>query len=362
MSEFDEYIRQEEPGKKEKAAAWQTAIGLQDVDGLKPSTYLIETAKKHIEGDITIEEVKGLLDSYYKSKTARMEIQDERTEEADKVSARIEELLTEKAFSFTPEYLARIHRHLFQGIFKFAGLYRDYDITKKEWVLNGDTVLYASASMISATLQYDFSEEKAVDYSSLDSDSAIRHIAKFISGIWQIHPFGEGNTRTAAVFTMKYLQSFGFSVKKDVFKDHSWYFRNALVRANYNNYPKGISATDEYLVLFLRNLLLGEKNTLRNRDLQISLSKSANAPSPKCQNDTLICTLEELAIAKLLKENGKTKQEDIALHIGKSIRTVKRIMSAMSEKGMISRENGKRNGVWIVKMDLKILIYGRVEK
>lgn len=352
MSEFDEYIRQGEPGRKEKAAAWQTAIGLQDVDGLKPSPYLIETAKKHIEGDITIEEVKGLLDSYYQSKTARLEVEDERTEEADKVSARIEELLTEKAFSFTPEYLARIHRHLFQGIFKFAGRYRDYDITKKEWVLDGDTVLYANYSMISATLQYDFSQEKAVDYSSLDSDSAIRQIAKFVSGIWQIHPFGEGNTRTTAVFTMKYLQSFGFAVKNDVFKDHSWYFRNALVRANYNNYPKGISATDEYLVLFFRNLLLGEKNSLRNRELQISLPQSANAPSPKCQNDTLDCTLEELAIAKLLKENRKVKQEDIALHIGKSIRTVKRIMSAMSEKGLISRENGKRNGIWIVKMDL----------
>ena len=352
MSEFDEYIRQGEPGRKEKAAAWQTAIGLQDVDGLKPSAYLIDAAKKHIEGDITIDDVKQMLDSYYKSKTARKEVEGERTEEADKVSARIEELLTEKSFSFTPEYLARIHRHLFQGIFKFAGRYRDYDITKREWVLGGDTVLYASAPMIQETLNYDFSQERMVNYASLDTDKAIEQIAKFISGIWQIHPFGEGNTRTTAVFTMKYLQSFGFEVKNDMFKDHSWYFRNALVRANYNKYPKGIQATDEYLILFFRNLILGEKNELKNRSLLIGSSQSASPSAPKCQIGTLNCTLEELAIVKILKQNGKAKQEDIALQIGKSLRTVKRIMAGLAEKNVIVRENGKRDGVWVVKKDL----------
>ena len=352
MSEFDEYIRQGEPGRKERAAAWQTAIGLQDVDGLKPSAYLINAAKKHIEGDITIDDVKQMLDSYYKSKTARTEVEDERTEEADKVSARIEELLTENSFSFSPEYLARIHRHLFNGIYKFAGRYRDYNITKREWVLDGDTVLYASASMIPETLNYDFSQERLVNYASLNIERAIKQICKFVSGIWQIHPFGEGNTRTTAVFTMKYLQSFGFKVENDMFRDHSWYFRNALVRANYNNYPKGVSATDEFLVLFFRNLLLGEDNALRNRDLLITLSKSANETVSKCQNDTLKCTLEELAIVNILKSNAKAKQEEIATSIGKSIRTVKRIMASLSERGVISRENGKRNGVWVVKIDL----------
>ena len=352
MSAFDEYIRQGEPERKEKAAAWQTAIGLQDVDGLKPSAYLIEAAKKHIEGDITIDDVKQMLDTYYQSKTARTEVESERTEEADKVSARIEELLTEKSFSFTPEYLARIHRHLFQGLFKYAGRYRDYDITKREWVLGGDTVLYASASMISETLKYDFSQERLVNYAALDTDKAIEQIAKFISGIWQIHPFGEGNTRTTAVFTMKYLQSFGFEVRNDMFKEHSWYFRNALVRANYNNYPKGIQATDNYLILFFRNLLLDEKNELRNRSLLVCPFKSANPPVSKCQNDTLNCTLEELAIVKILKENGKVKQEEIARQIGKSLRTVKRIMTGLAEKNVIARENGRRDGVWVVKTDL----------
>lgn len=352
MSEFDEYIRQGEPGRKERAAAWQTAIGLQDVDGLKPSAYLINAAKKHIEGDITIDDVKQMLDSYYKSKTVRAEVEDDRTEEADKVSARIEELLTENSFSFSPEYLARIHRHLFNGIYKFAGRYRDYNITKREWVLDGDTVLYASASMIPETLNYDFSQERLVNYAPLNIERAIKQICKFVSGIWQIHPFGEGNTRTTAVFTMKYLQSFGFKVENDMFRDHSWYFRNALVRANYNNYPKGVSATDEFLVLFFRNLLLGEDNALRNRDLLITLSQSANETNSKCQNDTLKCTLEELAIVNILKSNAKAKQEEIATTIGKSIRTVKRIMASLSERGVISRENGKRNGIWVVKMDL----------
>ena len=195
---------------------------------------------------------------------------------------------------------------MFQGIFKFAGNYRDYDITKREWVLDGDTVLYASTSMITQTLTYDFSQERQVNYSSLNTDKAIEQIAKFISGVWQIHPFGEGNTRTIAVFTMKYLQSFGFEVKNDMFKDHSWYFRNALVRANYNNYPRGIQATDEYLILFFRNLILGERNELKNRYLLVSSPQSAKLSAPKCQNDTLDCTLEESAIKERTLNTSNT--------------------------------------------------------
>lgn len=351
MSEFDEYIRQGEPGRKKKAEAWQIAIGLQDVDGLKPSPFLIDTAKKHIDGDITIEEVKDLLDSYYKSKAVREEVESERMEEADKVSARIEELLMDNTFSFRPEYLANIHRHLFQGVFKHAGQYRDYDITKKEWVLNGDTVLYVSSLMISQTLDYDFAQEKLVDYSKRDTDAAIKQFAKFISGIWQIHPFGEGNTRTIAVFAMKYLRSFGFTIQDDMFKEHSWYFRNALVRANYNNYLKGVTATDEYLVKFFRNLILGDNAELRNRDLLVTLSQSANDTDSKCQNDTLNCTLEELAVINILKINNKATQEQIATQIGKSVRTVKRITSSLTERGYIERKNGKRDGFWNILID-----------
>ncbi len=259
----------ERTDKREKGYAWQTAIGLQAVDGLKPSEYLKEKARQHIEGDITIDEVKQLVDSYYKSKVARSSSED-RTEEADKVSARItKEILSENTFTFSPiEYLA-IHRHLFEGIFSHAGQIRDYNITKNEWVLKGATVLYASAGSIRETLEYDFSQEKIFDYKNLNIDEAIRHIARFVSGIWQIHAFGEGNTRTTAVFTIKYLHTFGFNFSNETFANHSWYFRNALVRANYNDLTKGVYATTEFLEKFFRNLILNEQNELKNRNLQI---------------------------------------------------------------------------------------------
>lgn len=356
MNDFEEYIRQSEPHKREKGYAWQTAIGLQAVDGLKPSEYLKEKARQHIEGDITIDEVKQLVDSYYKSKVARSSSED-RTEEADKVSARITEILSENTFTFSPiEYLA-IHRHLFEGIFSHAGQIRDYNITKNEWVLKGATVLYASAGSIRETLEYDFSQEKIFDYKNLNIDEAIRHIARFVSGIWQIHAFGEGNTRTTAVFTIKYLHTFGFKFSNETFANHSWYFRNALVRANYNDLTKGVYATTEFLEKFFRNLILNEQNELKNRNLQIDeiekeaiqSAKQTDMDIPKCKNCTLDCTLEEIAVLNYLKEKPNATQKEIAQHIGKSERTVKSMTVNLSERGIIERKNGRRNGFWEIK-------------
>ena len=356
MNDFEEYIRQSEPHKREKGYAWQTAIGLQAVDGLKPSEYLKEKARQHIEGDITIDEVKQLVDSYYKSKVARSSSED-RTEEADKVSARITEILSENTFTFSPiEYLA-IHRHLFEGIFSHAGQIRDYNITKNEWVLKGATVLYASAGSIRETLEYDFSQEKIFDYKNLNIDEAIRHIARFVSGIWQIHAFGEGNTRTTAVFTIKYLHTFGFNFSNETFANHSWYFRNALVRANYNDLTKGVYATTEFLEKFFRNLILNEQNELKNRNLQIDeiekeaiqSAKQTDMDIPKCKNCTLDCTLEEIAVLNYLKEKPNATQKEIAQHIGKSERTVKSMTVNISERGIIERKNGRRNGFWEIK-------------
>lgn len=356
--DFEEYIVQGEPHKREKGYAWRTAIGLQAVDALKPSEYLIRTARQHIEGDITIEEAKQLIDSYYQSKAVRADITD-RTEEADKVSARIAEILSEKTFSFSPvEYMA-IHRRLFEGIYKFAGKIRDYNITKKEWVLNGETVLYASAGTIRETLDYDFEQEKKFSYKDLNINDAITHIAKFISGIWQIHAFGEGNTRTTAVFTIKYLRTFGFDINNDSFADHSWYFRNALVRANYTNLSKGIYATTEYLEAFFRNLILFEQNDLKNRTMLVVESsaqqvQSATEPRDgisKCNACTLNCTLEEIAVLNYLQERPHATQKEIAVHIGKSERTVKTITVNLTGKGIIERKNGKRNGFWEVKIE-----------
>lgn len=280
MINFDEYIQQGEPQKREKGYAWQTAIGLQAVDGLKPSEYLIETARKHIEGDITIDEVQQLIKSYYGSKDIRTE-KDSETEEADKVSANITQLLNERSFAFTVAGLTAIHRRVFNGVFKFAGQIRDYNITKKEWVLHGDTVLYVSAPDIRRAIEYDLEQEKAFDYTGLDITKIVSHISQFVSGLWQIHPFGEGNTRTTAVFTIQYLRSMGFNVENDLFAKHSWYFRNALVRANYQNIQKGVKRELVYLERFFRNLLMGENNELKNRYMVVSApSEWAEAQKP----------------------------------------------------------------------------------
>lgn len=269
---FWEYQKESEPAQAYKGYLWSTAIGLQAVDGLKPSQYLIDTAVLNIEGKITLNEVQSLIESYYEEKTVHI-ADDERTEEADKVSSRIVKILSEEAFSFTPNEYISIHRKLFQGIYKHAGKIRDYNITKKEWVLDGAAVLYGSATELKATLEYDFSQERDFSYKGLSMDEIIRHLALFISRLWQIHIFGEGNTRTTAVFFIKYLRSLGFAAANDIFSENAWYFRNALVRANYTNLQKGVYETTEYLEAFLRNLLLNEKNELLNRNLHIRKSR-----------------------------------------------------------------------------------------
>ena len=355
MVNFDEYIQQGEPQKRERGYAWQTAIGLQAVDGLKPSDYLIETARKHIEGDITIDEVQQLIKSYYDSKDIRTE-KDNETEEADKVSANITKLLNERSFAFTVAGLTAIHRRIFDGVFKFAGQIRDYNITKKEWVLRGDTVFYVSAPDIRRAIEYDLEQEKAFDYTGLYIDQIVTHITQFVSGLWQIHPFGEGNTRTTAVFTIQYLRSMGFNVENDLFANHSWYFRNALVRANYNNLKNGIHATTKYLEKFFSNLLMGTDYELKNRYMHVDYiaernnaeSQSINPIVSKVQNETLKCTLEEMAVMRLLSENSMITQKELVAATGKSISTVKRIMSSLQEKGYIRRVNGKRYGKWEV--------------
>ena len=266
---FEEYLKESEPDKANKGYAWSTAIGLQAVDGLKTSEYLIDTAIQNIEGKITMREAQELINSYYEERPAHFS-DEERTEEADKVSSRIAGLLSETAFSFSPNEYISIHRKLFMGIYSHAGKIRDYNITKKEWVLDGATVMYGSASELIATLEYDFSQEKAFSYKGLSMEEIIHHLAVFISRLWQIHIFEEGNTRTTAVFFIKYLRMLGFTATNDIFAENAWYFRNALVRANYTNLQKGIYETTEYLEVFLRNLLLGERNELHNRNLHIS--------------------------------------------------------------------------------------------
>lgn len=277
---FKEYIKESEPNKRVKGYAWHTAIGLQAVDGLETSEYLAHTAARNIEGEISFDEVSTLLQAYYKENPARDA--GDRTEEADKVSARIAALLSERAFSFTPNEYLSIHKSLFAGIFSHAGCIRGYNITKKEWVLNGATVLYGSATELQATLNYDLSEERKFSYKNLSMSEVIHHLAIFISRLWKIHVFSEGNTRTTAVFFIKYLRTLGFDVTNDIFAENAWYFRNSLVRANYNDLKNGIHETTEFLELFLRNLLLNENHPLHNRTLHISGTfKAAETPDIK---------------------------------------------------------------------------------
>ena len=268
FASFDEYLRQGEPSQKESAENWKTAIGLQAVDGLQPSAYLIDVAKRNIEGEISLDESRKLIDSYYQSKTVRTP-KDEDEEEADKVSANIAKILASKTFAFNTNGYVSLHRRIFEGVFKHAGEIRQYDISKKEWVLEGDSVNYLNWEDLRRALDWDIEQEKNFSYKGLTDDEKIEHIAKFISGIWQIHAFREGNTRTTAIFTIQYLRSLGYKVNNEMFAKHSWYFRNALVRANYRNIQKGIDYSPIYLVRFFRNLLLKDGWVLKNRYLHI---------------------------------------------------------------------------------------------
>ncbi len=349
VGNFEEYIRQGEPNKAEKAKVWKTAIGLQQVDGLKPSDYLMATARQNIEGDITIEEVKQLIDSYYHQQTIKND--ENRTEEADKVSARITEILSEQTFTFSPiEYLT-LHRRLFQGIYSHAGKIRDYNISKKEWVLDGETVLYGSAEGLRDTLEYDFEQEKKFRYKGLSQQETIEHITHFISYLWQIHVFGEGNTRTTAVFLIKSLSTFGFEVNNELFEQNSWYFRNALVRANYKNHTKNIHASSEFLLRFLENLLLGQNHTLKNRDMHVryteqvftqnDLVKEAIDPVNDPVNDPV-----KISILKFLKQNPKARYVELATKTGFSTSTIKRHIQDLKKNGLIERIGSDKTGNW----------------
>ena len=389
--DFEEYIRNSEPAKKEKTYAWSTAIGLQQVDGLTPSKYLFETAKRNIDGEISVAEATSIIDIYYESKTDRSGNDNERTEEADKVSSRIAQILSEKSFNFSPSYLIALHGRLFAGIFKFAGKIRDYDITKKEWVLDGDSVMYGAAFELKAALDYDFEQERHFSYKNLTLEETVKHITFFVSRLWQIHAFGEGNTRTTAVFTIKYLRSLGFNADNELFAENSWYFRNALVRANYNNLQKGIHENSEFLEKFFRNLLLGEHNELKNRFLHIrakdfleikendknvtanygkvtannendtrnvkkvsvndknitrNVTVNSENISVNNKNITVKLTQTQKDILNLIKENPCITQNEIASKLNIARETVNRNMKKLQQEKIIQRLGADKNGSW----------------
>lgn len=370
--DFEEYIRQVEPSAKESADAWKTAIGLQEVDGLKPSSYLLETARKNIEGDITIDEVRQLLDSYYRNKTTRT-AQDDSTEEADKVAANIKKILSSKTLAFNTNGLISIHRRIFEGIFKHAGEIRKYDISKKEWVLKGDSVHYLNWEDLHRALDFDIQQERDFSYKGLTEEEKIKHITYFVSGLWQIHPFCEGNTRTTAVFTIQYLRSIGYTVDNDMFANHSWYFRNALVRANYKNSALEIDYDTSYLEKFFQNLLLGTKHDLKNRYMVIDAptyfipddepQNKANEP----QNNTDIINSVDSnggqknkkvdrksghktreSLLNLIAINSKITSTQMAENLGINRSAVSKHLKKLQEENIIKREGPDKGGQWII--------------
>lgn len=276
MNEINYIPIEENKDKKYKKDCWEIAFGLQKVDNLTPSEYMINLAKDNIEGHKNYNEVENELNTYYQSQP--LDSVNFNEKEADEVSLRIVKLLNDKSFTFGYMTYKQYHRELFYGVDlgisgKYIGEFRDYNITKEEPVLNGNTVTYADFRMIVETLKYDFDEEANQKYTQMTKEEQVKRIATFTSRIWQVHPFCEGNTRTTAVFIQKYLNSKGFNVNNDLFKEHSLYFRNALVRANYSNIQQGIESDDSHLIALFENLLLDKNNELNNDRLYVSSNK-----------------------------------------------------------------------------------------
>ena len=361
MNEFDQYIRQGEPSQQERAAYWRTAIGLQAVDGLQTSDYLKATAIKHIEGEIDIDQARQLIKTYYQSKTTRGTIDDDQ-QEADKVSANITKILSSVSLDFSAKGFVALHRRIFDGVLKHAGEIRHYDITKKEWVLDSDTVNYLNWEDLYRALDFDIEQERQFSYKHLSLEQQVLHISHFVSGLWQIHPFGEGNTRTTAVFTILYLRHIGFKLENDLFANNSWYFRNALVRANYKNAVKGIDYSPVYLERFFRNLLMGEQWDLRNRYLHISPSpewqvqpqlgsEEGVTTTEKTTERTTEKTTEKSAESIILREmrsNPYITQKQLAAKCGLTEDGVYYVVSKLRKSGVVKRVGGRKLGYWEV--------------
>jgi fido (protein-threonine AMPylation protein) len=362
LKELSGYSAAKEPGRRERADAWATAIGLQAVDGLKPSSYLIETAKAHIEGRITQGQVRRRIRAYYETKNENTS-PDRSTREPDLVAERIAAIINDGGFEFTPEYLFSVHAKLFKGVVAQAGKPRTVNIRKHEWILRGDSITYGSKDTLKASLARHFQDEREFDYGGKSPRKVIPHFARFISEIWQVHPFSEGNTRATAVFAIKYLRQLGYRVTNNMFAENSWYFRNALVRANYADYPRGVTRDWSYLEAFFRNLLLGESNELKSRYLLIGLTpqgtdrlKSAGkgeSPSEErtekgCQEKVVRkgCQKTVDRIFELITAQPHLTQEGMSKALGISRQAVQKHLANLKSAGRLRRVGPDKGGHW----------------
>ena len=310
----------------------ETGKGLQAVDNLKTSAYFNEQSSRYIRGEISLDELDNIITSYYENNPS-LDINDK---EADLVSTKISQLLEDDSFSFSVGQLISIHKYLFDGVYGHAGKLRDYNFSKREWVLDGASVSYCNYRLLEETLNFDFEIEKQFSYKGLSLEEMIDHLSLFISNLWQAHPFEEGNTRTCVVFFIKYLRTLGFDVSNDAFANNAYYFRNALVRANYSNVIKGIDEDRSYLIMFLRNLLLNENNELLNRNLHVSVKPNKEKIS------------KENRIISAMKTKPEITTKELATMLDVSERTVKNIILVLKKDGIIERVNGKKLGHWKV--------------
>ncbi len=306
---------------------------------MKPSDYLIATAKQNIEGSITIDEVKLRIDTYYQQQAVKND--KDRTEEADKVSARIAEILSEDSFAFSPAEYLSIHRRLFQGIYSHRRRNSRLQYCQKRMGVERRNCFIRQRSKFESYFRVRFRTRKKFSYKGLTRQEIVEHIAHFISYLWQIHVFGEGNTRTTALFLIRYLRKLGFKeVNNDLFAEHSRYFRNALVRANYEDLSKGIHKTEQYLIRFLLNLLLKENHPLKNREMHIHYIDTVN-DTVKLKNDTVNDTIFDL-----IKKNNHITAVEISEKLKISLSTSKRRIKALKEQGKIKRIGSDKTGDW----------------
>ena len=332
-------------GYQERFDNWKTAIGLQAVDNLTPSEHLIQLAQEHIEGRKTIDEVEKLAEGYYQDADKRKSAETIRQAEADLVSARIAKFLETKTFTLTENSLKVVHKRLFAGFDDYSpGKYRTIDIVKSEWVLDGDTVQYGHWEMLEDEIALLIRQEQSFDYSRITKEARVNHLVDFTSKLWVLHPFLEGNTRTVAILIVKYLRSLGFDIDNQPFEKDSWYFRNALVRANYRNAAIGIAAEDTHITRFFRYLLLNEKSEFKNRTVHIYWEKESSDPINDPINDP-ISSIAKLVLQEIVT-NPHITYDELAAAVEKSRATVKRAIGELKEANLIVRVGSRKDGHW----------------
>ena len=268
--ELNEYqIVSEKQPQYIKQLYWDLALGLQKVDGLNPSKYMEKLINKSINGEINNIELENNLKKYYETQDVhKKQILNEK--ECDIVSTRIVEILETNDFELSINFILYLHNYLFKDIYEFNGKFRNVNIIKNEPILNNDTVSYSYYNVIESSLKYELALQSTKDYNKMDIVEIINDITNFTSKIWQVHPFREGNTRTTALFIIKYLRNIGYNVNNELFKEKSVYFRNSLVRSNYFNNYLNIKQNNTYLIKFYENLLLDKNNNLQSKDLVIN--------------------------------------------------------------------------------------------